>query len=252
MGVSDQLSEHFLSPRFGPTSCLFRSRISGRGRRCRVDSGWIGRCGGAGHVSADHVVCKGDDGGGRQRCDFGRPPGKGGHPNDRRKGTRAGRVSQIQGSDCSWLNRTKASQSHPALTVECSAMTRAGRLYFRVVSRTIRKIFTTQQFRARCGSAMFSATHRLPLKRARARADNARGWVSPLAVSAANRASVQELDRSSLRPFLTMTDLHPYTLTFGQLIQLAAAERRRMDENILSAAILRYETKSLLDVVPFN
>ena len=99
---------------------------------------------------------------------------------------------------------------------------------------------------------MFSATHRLPLKRARARADNARGWVSPLAVSAANRASVQELDRSSLRPFLSMTDLHPYTLTFGQLIQLAAAERRRMDENILSAAILRYETKSLLDVVPFN
>ena len=49
-----------------------------------------------------------------------------------------------------------------------------------------------------------------------------------------------------------MTDLHPYTLTFGQLIQLAAAERRRMDENILSAAILRYESKSFLDVVPFN
>jgi hypothetical protein len=65
------------------------------------------------------------------------------------------------------------------------------------------------------------------------------------------RASVQELDRSSLQPFLTLTDLHTYTLTFGQLTS-AAAERRRMDENILSAAILRYETKSLLDVVPFN
>jgi hypothetical protein len=66
------------------------------------------------------------------------------------------------------------------------------------------------------------------------------------------RASVQELDRSSLQPFLTLTDLHTYTLTFGQLIQSAAAERGRVDENILSAAILRYETKSLLDVVPFN
>ena len=64
--------------------------------------------------------------------------------------------------------------------------------------------------------------------------------------------SLQELDRSSLQPFLTLTDLHTYALTFRQLIQPTAAERRRVDENILSAAILRYETKSLLDVVPFN
>jgi hypothetical protein len=64
--------------------------------------------------------------------------------------------------------------------------------------------------------------------------------------------SLQELDRSSLEPFLTLTDLHTYTLTFRQLIQPTAAERRRVDENIFSAAILRYETKSLLDVVPFN
>ena len=64
--------------------------------------------------------------------------------------------------------------------------------------------------------------------------------------------SLQELDRSSLQPFLTLTDLHTYALTFRQLIQPTAAERRRVDENILSAAILRYETKSPLDVVPFN
>ena len=63
---------------------------------------------------------------------------------------------------------------------------------------------------------------------------------------------VQQLDRPSLQPFLTLTDLHTYTLTFRQLIQPTAAERRRVDENIFSAAILRYETKSLLDVVPFN
>jgi hypothetical protein len=64
--------------------------------------------------------------------------------------------------------------------------------------------------------------------------------------------SLQELDRSSLEPFLTLTDLHTYRLTFRQLIQPTAAERRRVDENILFAPILRYETKSLLDVVPFN
>ena len=73
MGVPDQLSEHFISPRFrrGATSCLFRSRsrISGCGQRCRVDSGWIGRCGGAGHVSADQVICKSDDARGRQKDD---------------------------------------------------------------------------------------------------------------------------------------------------------------------------------------
>jgi hypothetical protein len=41
-------------------------------------------------------------------------------------------------------------------------------------------------------------------------------------------------------------------LTFRQLIQSTPAERRRVDENILSAAILRYETKSPLAAVPFN
>jgi hypothetical protein len=80
---------------------------------------------------------------------------------------------------------------------------------------------------------MFSATHRL------------RGC-------AANGPQSRSFDRSSLQPFLTLTDLHTYTLTFGQLIQSAAAERDRVDENILSAAILRYETKSFLEFVPLN
>ena len=74
---------------------------------------------------------------------------------------------------------------------------------------------------------MFSATQRLRRKRG----------VSPGA--------------RSIEP-QTLTDLHTYTLTFRQLIQPTAAARRRVDENILSAAILRYESKSFLDVVPFN
>jgi hypothetical protein len=73
-----------------------------------------------------------------------------------------------------------------------------------------------------------------------------------LIVGTPQMASVQELDRSSLQPFLTLTDLHTYTLTFRQLIQPTAAARRRVDENILSAAILRYETKSFLEFVPLN
>jgi hypothetical protein len=57
--------------------------------------------------------------------------------------------------------------------------------------------------------------------------------------------SIQELDRSSLRPSLTLTDQHPYTLTFRQTTQSAAIERRGMDEHILPTTILRYETESL-------
>jgi hypothetical protein len=50
--------------------------------------------------------------------------------------------------------------------------------------------------------------------------------------------SVQEFDRPSLRPFLTLTDLHPHSLTFGQPNQPAALERRRMNEYILPSDIL--------------
>jgi hypothetical protein len=64
--------------------------------------------------------------------------------------------------------------------------------------------------------------------------------------------SIQELNRLSLRPFLTPTDLHAYTLTFRQTLQSAAIERRGMDKHILSTAILRYETESLFRVVPFD
>ena len=60
------------------------------------------------------------------------------------------------------------------------------------------------------------------------------------------------MDRPSLRPFLTLTDLHPHTLTFRQPAQPASLERRRMDENILPTTILPYETKPLIGVVPFN
>ena len=55
--------------------------------------------------------------------------------------------------------------------------------------------------------------------------------------------SVQQLDRSGLGPFLTLTDLHPHTLTFRQLTQPAPIERRGMNEDILAAAVRRYETE---------
>jgi hypothetical protein len=64
--------------------------------------------------------------------------------------------------------------------------------------------------------------------------------------------SVQGLDRSGLRPFLPLTDLHPYTLTPWQLTQSAPIEGHGMNEDILAATILRYETESLFDVVPFD
>jgi hypothetical protein len=69
---------------------------------------------------------------------------------------------------------------------------------------------------------------------------------------ASNGRSVQELDRSRLRPFLTLTDLHPHTLPFRWLIQSAALERRGMNEDVLAAAVRRYETKPFLEVVPFD
>jgi len=65
-------------------------------------------------------------------------------------------------------------------------------------------------------------------------------------------ASVQQFDRSGLRPFLTVADLHSHTLTFRQLTQSAPIEGRGMNEDVLATAILRYETESLFDVVPFN
>jgi hypothetical protein len=62
----------------------------------------------------------------------------------------------------------------------------------------------------------------------------------------------QQLDRPSLQAFLTLTDLHPHALTFCQPAQPAALKRRRMDENILPAAILSNEAKPLVGVVHFN
>ena len=63
--------------------------------------------------------------------------------------------------------------------------------------------------------------------------------------------STSSIDRAS-RPFLTLTDLHPHTLTFCQPAQPAALERRRMDENILPAAILSNEAKPLVGIVHFD
>src|SRR4029077_21154473 len=64
-------------------------------------------------------------------------------------------------------------------------------------------------------------------------------------------ASVQQFDRSGLRPFLTVADLHSHTLTFRQLTQSAPIEGRGMNEDVLATTILRYETKPLFDIVPF-
>jgi hypothetical protein len=46
--------------------------------------------------------------------------------------------------------------------------------------------------------------------------------------------------------------LHSHTLTLRQLTQSAPIERRRMDEDILPTAILRYEPEALHGIVPFN
>jgi hypothetical protein len=46
--------------------------------------------------------------------------------------------------------------------------------------------------------------------------------------------------------------LHPHPLTFREHAQPAPIERFGMDENILPTAILPYEAKSLIGVVPFN
>ena len=73
-----------------------------------------------------------------------------------------------------------------------------------------------------------------------------------LTVEAALAGSVQQFDRSGLRPFLTLADLHPHTLTFGQLTQSAPIEGRGMNEDVLATTILRYETEPLFDIVPFD
>ena len=64
--------------------------------------------------------------------------------------------------------------------------------------------------------------------------------------------SVQNLDRSSLRPFRTLSDLHSHTLTLHESAQLTATERRRVDEHIFTAALLHNESKSLFGIVPFD
>jgi hypothetical protein len=46
--------------------------------------------------------------------------------------------------------------------------------------------------------------------------------------------------------------LHPHTLTFRQLTQPAPIERRGMNEDILAAAVRRYETEPFFDIVPFD
>ena len=73
-----------------------------------------------------------------------------------------------------------------------------------------------------------------------------------LTVEAALAGSVQQFDRSGLRPFLTVADLHSHTLTFGQLTQSAPIEGRGMNEDVLATTILRYETEPLFDIVPFD
>ena len=73
-----------------------------------------------------------------------------------------------------------------------------------------------------------------------------------LTVEAALAGSVQDLDRSGLRPFLTLTDLHPHTLTFRQLTQPAPIERRGMNEDVLATAVRRHETEPFFEIVPFD
>ena len=64
--------------------------------------------------------------------------------------------------------------------------------------------------------------------------------------------SIQEFDRPSLQALLTLTDLHLHALTLCQPAQPAALKRRRMDENILPAAILSNEAKPLVGIVHFD
>ena len=68
----------------------------------------------------------------------------------------------------------------------------------------------------------------------------------------ADGRSVQEFDRPSLQAFLTLTDLHLNPLAFCQPAQPAALKRRRMDEDVLPAAILSNEAKPLAGIVHFN
>jgi hypothetical protein len=63
---------------------------------------------------------------------------------------------------------------------------------------------------------------------------------------------VQQFDRTCLRPFLPLADLHPHTLTLPQVTQSAPIEGRGMNEDVLATTILRYETEPFFDVVPFN
>jgi len=66
------------------------------------------------------------------------------------------------------------------------------------------------------------------------------------------RRSVHEFDGASLQAFLTLTDLHQHPLAFCQPAQPAALKRRRMDENILPAAIRSNEAKPFVGIVHFN
>jgi hypothetical protein len=49
---------------------------------------------------------------------------------------------------------------------------------------------------------------------------------------------VQQFDRSSLRPLLTLTDLHPHTLAFRQLIQSTSFKGRGMNEDVFTTYIV--------------
>jgi hypothetical protein len=46
--------------------------------------------------------------------------------------------------------------------------------------------------------------------------------------------------------------LHPHAATLWQFTQSASIEGRGMNEDVLATAILRNETESLFDVVPFD
>ena len=61
----------------------------------------------------------------------------------------------------------------------------------------------------------------------------------------------QEFDGLSLKPFLTLADLHPHTLAFSQPAQPAASKCRGVNKQILSPVILTDETESLVGLVDF-
>jgi hypothetical protein len=64
--------------------------------------------------------------------------------------------------------------------------------------------------------------------------------------------SIQKFDGPGLRSLLALTNFHSHTLTFRQPAQPSAFEGPHMDEYILPAAVLPYETKPLFGVVPFD